>query len=59
MWQNVIVALIMIAAIASLVWRYLPARWRRKAGQLHSALAPREGGCGGCGNCGSGGRCPK
>lgn len=53
MWQNIIVALIVAVAAASLIWRYLPAGWRRKAGQLHPSLAPSEGGsCGGCSACG-------
>jgi hypothetical protein len=55
MWQNIIVALIVILAAAWLAWRYLPARWRRRAGQLHPALAPREGG--GCGSCSACGGC--
>lgn len=54
MWQNIIVALIVAVAAASLVWRYLPAGWRRKAGRLHPSLAPGESGgsCGGCSACG-------
>jgi len=51
MWQNIIVALIVVVAAASLVWRYLPARWRQKAGRLHPALAPKASGCGGCSAC--------
>lgn len=53
MWQNIVVALIVAAAALSLIWRYLPARWRRKAAQVHPALAPGQGsGCGGCSACG-------
>lgn len=43
MWQNIIVGLVVALAAVSLVWRYLPARWRVKAGQLHPALAPGTG----------------
>ena len=43
MWQNIIVGVIVVVAAVSLVWRYLPARWRLKAGQLHPSLAPRTG----------------
>lgn len=53
MWQNIIVGLIVALAAVSLVWRYLPARWRHKAGEIHPALAPKTGGgCGGCSACG-------
>ncbi len=53
MWQNIIVGLIVALAGMSLVWRYLPARWRQKAGQMHPALAPKDaGGCGACSACG-------
>lgn len=53
MWQNIIVGVIVVVAVVSLVWRYLPVRWRLKAGQLHPSLAPKDGGgCGGCSACG-------
>lgn len=53
MWQNIIVGVIVVVAAVSLVWRYLPARWRLKAGQLHPSLAPKDGGgCGCCSACG-------
>lgn len=53
MWQNIIVGVIVVVAAVSLVWRYLPASWRLKAGQLHPSLAPKDGGgCGGCSACG-------
>ena len=53
MWQNIIVGVIVMVAAVSLVWRYLPARWRLKDGQLHPSLAHKDGGgCGGCSACG-------
>ncbi|MEG2999152.1 MAG: hypothetical protein RR855_01245 [Comamonas sp.] len=54
MWQEIIVGLIVAAAAASLLWRYLPARWRQRAGRVHPALAPaaKSGSCGGCSACG-------
>ncbi|GAB2475383.1 hypothetical protein GCM10027082_28230 [Comamonas humi] len=51
--QELIVGVIVAAAAVSLVWRYLPARWRSKAGRLHPSLAPKSSsGCGGCSACG-------
>ena len=55
MWQELIVGVIVLLAAVSLVWRYLPARWRSKAAGLHPSLAPavKSGSCGGCSSCGS------
>ena len=53
MAQQIIVALIVIAAALYVAWRYLPRRWRARLG-----LAPApgcggdEGGSGGCSSCG-------
>lgn len=54
MWQEIIVGIIVAVAAASLLWRYLPARLRQRAGRLHPALAPAapSGSCGGCSACG-------
>ena len=53
MLQNLIVALIVIAAVLYVVWRYLPGPWRRRLGKVHPNLAEGPGGCGGgCGSCG-------
>lgn len=54
MWQELIVGVIVLFAAVSLVWRYLPARWRSKAAGLHPSLAPaaKSGSCGGCSSCG-------
>ena len=49
--QEIIVGLIVAVAAVSLVWRYLPVRWRQKAARLHPALAPKASGCGGCSAC--------
>jgi len=54
MWQEWMVGVIVLAAVVSLLWRYLPARWRQRAGRLHPALAPvvaSSGSCGGCSGC--------
>jgi len=55
MWQEWIVGLMVLAAAVSLLWRYLPARWRQRAARVHLALAPaaaKSGSCGGCSGCG-------
>lgn len=54
MWQNVVVGVIVVLAVASLLWRYVPARWRSQAGRVHPSLAPKAkgGSCGGCSACG-------
>lgn len=54
MWQEWIVGLIVVLAVVSLLWRYVPVRWRQRAGQVHPALAPasKSSSCGGCSGCG-------
>jgi hypothetical protein len=54
MWQDILVGVIVAAAVLSLLWRYLPLRWRQRAGRVHPALAPKAsaGACGGCSACG-------
>ncbi|MDR2326276.1 MAG: hypothetical protein LBE51_12860 [Acidovorax sp.] len=55
MWQEILVSVIVAAAVLSLLWRYLPLRWRQRAGRVHPALAPKAssaGACGGCSACG-------
>ncbi|HQQ68734.1 MAG TPA: hypothetical protein PLL92_00245 [Alicycliphilus sp.] len=56
MLQELIVALIIIAAVAYMAWRYLPAALRQRLGRLHPSLAAGPGGCGsgggGCSSCG-------
>ena len=55
MLQELIVALIVIAAVAYVTWRYLPAAWRQRLGRVHPGLAQGPGGCGsgdGCSSCG-------
>jgi len=58
MLQELIVALIVIAALAYMAWRYLPAAWRQRLGRVHPGLAQGPGGCGsggsgsGCSSCG-------
>lgn len=57
MLQNLIVALIGIAAACYLAWRYLPASLRQRLGRLHPRLAQGPGGCGSGGGCSSCGGC--
>ena len=57
MLQELIVALIIIAAVAYMVWRYLPAAWRQRLGRVHPGLAAGPGGCGSGGGCSSCGGC--
>ena len=55
MLQELIVALIVVAAVAYVAWRYLPAAWRQRLGRVHPGLAQGPGGCGsgdGCSSCG-------
>ncbi len=57
MLQELIVALIVVAAVAYMAWRYLPAAWRQRLGRVHPGLAAGPGGCGsggggGCSSCG-------
>ena len=61
MLQNLVVALIGIAAVLYLAWRYLPAGLRQRLSRLHPRLAQGPGGCGsgGAGGCSSCGGCAK
>ncbi len=52
MAQDIIVGLIVAAAVLYVAWRYLPRRWRSRLGVVHPALAGPAG-CGGCDSCGS------
>ncbi|WP_103018301.1 hypothetical protein [Alicycliphilus denitrificans] len=55
MLQELIVVLIVAAAVAYVAWRYLPAAWRQRLGRVHPSLAQGPGGCGsgdGCSSCG-------
>jgi hypothetical protein len=52
--QEIIVALIVLAALLRVVWKYLPASWRARLGQRPGAAD--GGGCHGCDGCGSTGR---
>ena len=52
MTQEIIVGLIVALAAAYVVWRFVPARWRKLLQRVHPALA-RESGCGGCSGCSS------
>ncbi len=54
MAQDIIVGLIVAAAVLYVAWRYLPRRWRSRLGAVHPALAGPAG-CGGCDSCGDGG----
>lgn len=61
MWQEILVGIIVVAAVAALLWRYLPARWRARVARIHPALAAAGhsgGGCGsGCGGCSGSSSC--
>ena len=66
MLQELIVALIVVAAVAYMAWRYLPAAWRQRLGRVHPGLAAGPGGCGsgsggggGCSSCGGCGSASK
>ncbi len=64
MLQELIVALIVVAALAYMAWRYLPAGWRQRLGRVHPGLAAGPGGCGsggggGCSSCGGCGTASK
>jgi hypothetical protein len=54
MWQEILVGVIVALAVLSLLWRYLPLRWRQAVGRLNPAFAPKAsaGACGGCSACG-------
>lgn len=58
MVQDIIVGLIVAAAMLYVAWRYMPQGWRQRLGRVHPALvqAPGCGGGdsgGGCSSCGS------
>lgn len=63
MAQDIIVGLIVAAAMLYVAWRYMPQGWRQRLGRVHPALvqAPGcgsgDGGgeCSSCGSCGGGG----
>lgn len=57
MLQELIVVLIVVAAVAYTAWRYLPAAWRQRLGRVHPRLAAGPGGCGSGGGCSSCGGC--
>ena len=61
--QNLIVALIVLVALVYTVWRFLPARWRRRAvARLGLKPGVASAGschaCDDCGACGSGSKQP-
>lgn len=53
--QNLIVGLIVLAALVFTVWRFLPARWRRRAASRLglSERAANAGSCHACDDCGA------
>ena len=60
MWQQWITGLIVAAAAAYMLWRWLPAGLRKKLGRVHPAMAQSAGcgsgggsGCSSCGGCSS------
>lgn len=57
MLQEFIVTLVVVAALAYMAWRYLPAAWRQRLGRVHPRLAAGPGGCGSGGGCSSCGGC--
>ena len=58
MWQQWITGLIVAAAAAYMVWRWLPAGLRKKLGRVHPAMGQSAGcGSGGGGDCSSCGGC--
>ena len=57
MWQQWITGLIVAAAAAYMLWRWLPAGLRKKLGRVHPAMGQSAGcdgggGGGGCSSCG-------
>ena len=55
MTQNIVVGLIVIVALAYVLWRYMPQKWRNPLGKINPKLA-KVAGCGsGCSSCDSGG----
>ncbi len=61
MLQDVAVGLIVLAALAYVAWRWLPAALRRRLARVHPRLAAGPGSCGsgGGGGCSSCGGCAK
>ncbi|AVP57335.1 hypothetical protein [Pulveribacter suum] len=60
MWlQQLIVGLIVIAALAYMAWRWLPAALRQRLARVHPRLGAGPGGCGSGGGCSSCGGCGK
>ena len=53
MLQELIVTVIVVAALAYMAWRYLPAALRQRLGRVHPSLAAGPGGCGSGGGCSS------
>ncbi|GKT22224.1 hypothetical protein [Acidovorax sp. SUPP3334] len=54
MAQEIIVGVIVALAVAYMVWKWMPARWRARLDRVHPALAQSTS-CGGCSSCDSGG----
>ena len=56
MWQQWITGLIVALAAAYMLWRWLPAKLRKKLGRVHPAMGQSAGcgggGGGGCSSCG-------
>jgi len=51
MWQQIIVGLIVAAALYYVVTKYLPVPWRKKKS---SGCGSSDDGCGSCGSCDTG-----
>jgi len=53
MWQDIVTSAVVVLALAFLLRRWLPARWRRRQpAALPASDRPAPGTCGGCGsNC--------
>ncbi|MBX6964301.1 hypothetical protein [Alcaligenes faecalis] len=50
MAQTVIVALVVLAALLYVVWRYMPQKWRNSLSGINPKLAQAPG-CGACSRC--------
>jgi len=50
MWQDIVAGAVVVLALAFLLRRWLPARWRRRqsAALLPASDHPASGACGGC-----------
>ncbi len=53
MTQNLIVGFIVVAALAYVLWRYMPQKWRNPLGKINPKLAEVSGCGGGCSSCDS------